>query len=107
MPELPAELFQEQAERRVRIGLLLGEVIRSNKIEAEDARVKSIIESMATAYEDPQEVVEYYLKNEQLLNNIRNLAVEEQAVELIMSKAKVTEKAVSFDDVINKASAAA
>jgi trigger factor len=107
MPQLPAELFQEQAERRVRIGLLLGEVIRTNAIKAEDDRVKSIIESMATAYEDPQEVVDYYQKNEQLLNNIRNLAVEEQAVELIMSKAKVTEKALSFDDVINKASAGA
>ena len=107
LPQLPAELFQEQAERRVRIGLLLGEVIRTNAIKAEDARVKSIIESMATAYEDPQEVVDYYMKNEQLLNNIRNLAVEEQAVELIMSKAKVTEKALSFDEVINKASAAA
>ena len=107
MPELPAELFQEQAERRVRIGLLLGEVIRSNKIEAEDARVKSIIESMATAYEDPQEVVDYYFKNEQLLNNIRNLAVEEQAVELIMSKAQVTDKNVTFDDVINRAASAA
>ncbi|MFC3914274.1 trigger factor [Pseudaeromonas sharmana] len=107
MPALPAELFQEQAERRVRIGLLLGEVIRTNKIEAEDARVKSIIESMATAYEDPQEVVDYYFKNEQLLNNIRNLAVEEQAVELIMSKAQVTDKPVSFDDVINRAASAA
>ncbi len=106
MPDLPAELFQEQAERRVRIGLLLGEVISSNKIEAEDARVKSLIESMATAYEDPQEVVDYYFKNEQLLNNIRNLAVEEQAVELIMSKAQVTEKTVSFDEVINRAAAA-
>ena len=106
MPELPAELFQEQAERRVRIGLLLGEVISSNKIEAEDARVKTLIESMATAYEDPQEVVDYYFKNEQLLNNIRNLAVEEQAVELIMSKAQVTEKTVSFDEVINRAAAA-
>ncbi|MGL4204830.1 MAG: trigger factor [Aeromonadaceae bacterium] len=107
MPQLPAELFQEQAERRVRIGLLLGEVIRVNEIKAEDDRVKAIIESMATAYEDPQEVVDYYFKNEQLLNNIRNLAVEEQAVELIMAKAQVTEKALSFDEVINKAAAGA
>ena len=82
-------------------------MIRSNAIEAEDARVKSIIESMATAYEDPQEVVDYYFKNEQLLNNIRNLAIEEQAVELIMSKAQVTEKPLSFDEVINKAAAGA
>ena len=76
-------------------------------IKAEDDRVKSIIESMATAYEDPSEVVDYYFKNEHLLNNIRNLAVEEQAVDLIMSKAQVTEKALSFDEVINKAAAGA
>jgi len=107
VPQLPDELFQAQAERRVRIGLLLGEVIRTNEIKADDARVKSIIESMATAYEDPQEVVDYYFKNEQLLNNIRNLAVEEQAVEFIMSKAQVTEKPMSFDEVINKNAVAA
>lgn len=107
LPQLPSELFQEQAERRVRIGLLLGEVIRHNDIKADDERVKAIIESMATAYEDPQEVVDYYFKNEQLLNNIRNLAVEEQAVDFIMSKAQVTEKPMSFDEVINKAAAGA
>ncbi|MCD8548402.1 MAG: trigger factor [Aeromonadaceae bacterium] len=107
VPQLPDELFQAQAERRVRIGLLLGEVIRTNEIKADDARVKSIIESMATAYEDPQEVVDYYFKNEQLLNNIRNLAVEEQAVDFIMSKAQVTEKPMSFDEVINKNAVAA
>ncbi|WP_409422949.1 trigger factor [Pseudaeromonas sp. ZJS20] len=107
VPQLPNELFQDEAERRVRIGLLLGEVIRTNQIKADDERVKSIIESMATAYEDPQEVVDYYFKNEQLLNNIRNLAVEEQAVEFIMSKAQVTEKPMSFDEVINKNAVAA
>lgn len=107
VPQLPDELFQDEAERRVRIGLLLGEVIHSNQIKADDERVKRIIESMATAYEDPQEVVDYYFKNEQLLNNIRNMAVEEQAVEFIMSKAQVTEKPMSFDEVINKNAAAA
>ncbi|PJG60093.1 trigger factor [Aeromonas cavernicola] len=107
VPELPAELFQAQAERRVRVGLLLGDVIRSNEIKADDARVSSIIESMATAYEDPQEVIEYYQKNEQMLNGIRNLAIEDQAIDLILSKAQVTEKEVAFDEVINKSGAAA
>ena len=106
-PELPAELFQAQAERRVRVGLLLGDVIRTNEIKADDARVTSIIESMATAYEDPKEVIEYYQKNEQMLNGVRNLAVEDQAIDLILSKAQVTEKEVAFDDVINKSGAAA
>ena len=106
-PELPAELFQAQAERRVRVGLLLGDVIRTNEIKADEARVNSIIESMATAYEDPKEVIEYYQKNEQMLNGVRNLAVEDQAIDLILSKAQVTEKEVAFDEVINKSGAAA
>lgn len=106
-PELPAELFQAQAERRVRVGLLLGDVIRTNEIKADDARVTSIIESMATAYEDPKEVIEYYQQNEQMLNGVRNLAIEDQAIDLILSKAQVTEKEVAFDEVINKSGAAA
>ena len=107
VPQLPDELFSEQAERRVRIGLLLGEVIREQDIKADDARVKTLIESLATAYEDPSEVVDYYFKNERLLNNMRDLAVEDQAIEFLLSKAQVTEKQTSFDEVINKAGAAA
>ena len=107
VPQLPDELFSEQAERRVRIGLLLGEVIREQNIKADDARVKTLIESLATAYEDPSEVVDYYFKNERLLNNMRDLAVEDQAIEFLLSKAQVTEKQTSFDEVINKAGAAA
>ncbi len=107
VPQLPDELFSEQAERRVRIGLLLGEVIREQDIKADDARVKSLIESLATAYEDPSEVVDYYFQNERLLNNMRDLAVEDQAIEFLLSKAQVTEKQTSFDEVINKAGAAA
>lgn len=82
-------------------------MIRTNEIKADDARVNSIIESMATAYEDPKEVIEYYQKNEQMLNGVRNLAVEDQAIDLILSKAQVTEKEVAFDEVINKSGAAA
>jgi trigger factor len=107
VPQLPDELFQEQAERRVRVGLLLGEVIREQDIKADDARVKTLIESLATAYEDPSEVVDYYFQNERLLNNMRDLAVEDQAIEFLLSKAQVTEKATSFDEVINKPGVAA
>ena len=82
-------------------------MIRTNEIKADEARVNSIIESMATAYEDPKEVIEYYQKNEQMLNGVRNLAVEDQAIDLILSKAQVTEKEVAFDEVINKSGAAA
>ncbi|MBU3825057.1 MAG: trigger factor [Candidatus Oceanisphaera merdipullorum] len=101
-PQLPAELFQEQAERRVRVGLLLGEVIKKNEIKADDAKVQQIITDMSSAYEDPSEVIAYYNENPELLENVRNLAIEDQAIEFILSQAKVSDKQVSFDELMNK-----
>ena len=106
-PQLPAELFQEQAERRVRVGLVLGEVIKANEIKADDAKVQEIITAMAAAYEDPAEVVAYYNDNPQMLESVRNLAIEDQAIELILSQAQVTDKQVSFDELMNKPDASA
>lgn len=104
--ELPRELFEEQAKRRVVVGLLLGEVIRTHELKADEARVNALIEEMASAYEDPQEVIEFYSKNNELMNNMRNVALEEQAVEAVLEKAKVTEKATSFQELMNQTSAA-
>ncbi|WP_434938418.1 trigger factor [Shewanella sp. HL-SH8] len=103
MPELPADLFAEQAERRVKIGLLLGEVIKTNELKAEDTRVNALIESMASAYEDPSEVVAYYNGNKELMQNMRNVALEEQAVEALLKSAKVTVKDAAFEEFMNKA----
>ncbi|MEA1065806.1 trigger factor [Erwinia sp. HR93] len=100
--ELPRELFEEQAKRRVVVGLLLGEVIRTHELKADEERVKGLIEEMASAYEDPKEVIEYYSKNKELMDNMRNVALEEQAVEAILDKAKVTEKAVGFSDLMSQ-----
>ncbi|MFB6326904.1 trigger factor [Pantoea deleyi] len=100
--ELPRELFEEQAKRRVVVGLLLGEVIRTHELKADDARVNTMIEEMASAYEDPQEVIEFYSKNNELMNNMRNVALEEQAVEAVLAKAKVTEKETNFQDLMNQ-----
>ena len=100
--QLPRELFEEQAKRRVIVGLLLGEVINTNELKAEDERVNALIDEMASAYEDPSEVVEFYNKNEQLMNNIRNLALEEQAVEKILANAKVSEKETGFTELMNQ-----
>ena len=100
--ELPRELFEEQAKRRVVVGLLLGEVIRTHELKADEARVSTMIEEMASAYEDPQEVIEFYSKNNELTNNMRNVALEEQAVEAVLAKAKVTEKETNFQDLMNQ-----
>jgi len=102
-PELPDELFTEQASRRVKIGLVLGEFIKVNEITADDARVQDMIASMASAYEDPAEVIAHYKDNEQALENVRNVAVEDQAIDLVLEKANVTEKEVAFEELMNKA----
>ena len=104
--QLPRELFEEQAKRRVVVGLLLGEVIKSEELKADDDKVKSLIEEMATAYEDPSEVIAYYEQNEQMMNNMRNVALEEQAIDAIISKAQVSEKEVSFNELMNQQPAA-
>ena len=99
--QLPRELFEEQAKRRVQVGLLFSEVIAFNELKADEARVKAMIEDIASAYEQPAEVIEYYNKNKELMNNIRNVVLEEQAVDAVLAKAQVTEKASSFDEIMN------
>jgi len=101
LPELPSEMFTEQAERRVKIGLLLGEVIKVNEIKVDDAKVDELIATAASAYEDPKEVIEYYANNKELMQQMQNVALEEQAVELLVEKAKVEDKKASFKDIMN------
>lgn len=101
--ELPRELFAEQAKRRVVVGLLLGEVISNHELKADENRVKELIEDMASAYEDPQEVITFYNSNKELMNNMRNVALEEQAIESLLASAKITEKATSFTELMNQA----
>ena len=100
--QLPRELFEEQAKRRVVVGLLLGEVIKSEELKADDEKVKALIEEMATAYEDPSEVIAYYEQNTQMMDNMRNVALEEQAIDAIIAKAQVSEKEVSFNELMNQ-----
>ena len=81
--------------------MLFSEVIASNELKADEARVKAMIEDIASAYEQPAEVIEYYNKNKELMNNIRNVVLEDQAVDAVLAKAQVTEKASSFDEIMN------
>jgi len=67
MPDLPDELFEENARRRVSVGLLLGQVINTEELKVEDDRVNEMIETSASAYEDPQEVVAYYKSNKEMI----------------------------------------
>ncbi|WAJ69646.1 trigger factor [Catenovulum adriaticum] len=102
MPELPADLFKDQAVRRVKTGLILSEIVKANEIKVDDARVKETVETMASAYESPEEVVEYYLNNKELLQNIQNVVMEEQAVDYVLEQAQVETVAKTFDEIMNK-----
>ncbi|SFR43439.1 trigger factor [Pseudidiomarina maritima] len=101
LPQLPADLFEEQAKERVKVGLLLGEVIRGNELKVDEKKVDEIIENNASAYEDPAEVIAYYKGNEEMMQQIRNVALEEQAIEFILAQAKVKAKKTSFDELMN------
>ncbi|WP_392552658.1 trigger factor [Orbus wheelerorum] len=100
--ELPKELFEVEAKRRVVIGLLFSEIIESNKLTADDSRVKELIDEIATAYEDPKEVVAYYSKDKKALDNLKSVALEDQVVDLLLEKAKVTDKSYSFSELMNQ-----
>jgi len=101
MPELPADMFEEQAKRRVKVGLLLGEVIKVNELKVDEAKVTELIESAASAYEDPAEVIEYYKTNKEMNQQMQNVALEEQAVDVLVTSAKVKDKKTSFQDLMN------
>ena len=99
--QLPRELFEAEAKRRVQVGLLFSEVVADNGLKVDDERVKTMISDIASAYEQPQEVIDYYSKNKELMSNLRNVVLEEQVVDAVLAKAQVTEKPSTFDEVMN------
>jgi trigger factor len=97
----PDELFSEEATRRVQLGLLISEVIKKEKVELNKEQVDSTIEEMAISYEQPDQVRAYYRQNQQARTSIEGMVLEEQVVAHILEHAKVTDKQVSFDDLMN------
>ncbi len=97
---LPDELFVEQAQKRIALGLILGEVIKSRALKADPALVKSTIEDIASTYETPEQVVRWYYSNKEQLASVESSVLEDQAFEAILAEAKVKEKRVSYDDAI-------
>jgi trigger factor len=96
----PPELFTAQAERRVRLGLILAELVKANKLEATPEQVKAQVQDFAQSYEDPQQVLKYYYSDRRRLSEVEALVLEENVVNYVLGKAKVTEKAVPFDDLM-------
>jgi trigger factor len=103
---LPAEMFEKQAEKRVKLGLIVSAIVEQLEVKVDDEKVKETIEKMASSYEDPEQVMNYYYGNEQQLSQIQNLVLEEQVVETILAKAAVTDVTLAYDEAIKPTPAA-
>ena len=99
--QVDASMFADQAVRRVKLGLIMSEIVKSEKIEADEDRVKKKIEDIAAPYDQPQQVIDWYNGDKQRLAEVRALVTEEQIVDWAMEKAKVVDKSVTFKDFMN------
>jgi trigger factor len=99
--KLPDEMFKEDARKRVQIGLLVGELIKNEKIELDNSRVETTLNELAASYEDPSQVTDYYRQNRDARASLENMVLEEQVVDYILDKATVTTKQSSFEEVMN------
>lgn len=97
---LPDELFSEQASRRVILGLVLGEVIKVKELKADPAKVREAVEELASTYESPEDVVNWYYSNDEQLASIESGVLEDQVFDYILEEATVTDKKVSYQEVI-------
>jgi len=100
--DLDAALFKEQAERRVTLGLLLSELIKANEIKVSEEQLKAKVEEIASTYEKPEEVVNWYYGDKKRLSEIETLALEDAVVDWIFAQADVSEKQSGFDEVMGR-----
>ena len=105
--QLPVELFEEQAKRRVVLGLIVAEVVKQFELKPDDAKVREMIEEMASAYQEPEQVIAWYYKNDQQMNEVRSVVLEEQVVDTVLQKATVTDKSVSYEEAVKPVEAPA
>ncbi len=101
---MTADIFMDDAKRRVQLGMLLAEVSKTSSLKIDADMVKARIEEMAKDYDDPDEFVQYYLSNQELLRGVETLVMEDAVVSWITEQATVTAKSSSFDEIMNPAS---
>lgn len=97
---LPDDLFQEQAERSVRLGLIMRSIMDQHEIKADADRVKERVEELAGQYEQPREVVNYIYSNPQQLQQVEGAVLEDQLVDMVLDKAKVSDREMSYEDAV-------
>jgi trigger factor len=99
---IPQEMFRPQAERRVRLGLVVAELVRAHNLQAKPEQIKAHVEELAASYEKPADVVRWYFSDRQRLGEVEAIVIENNVTEFVLSKAKVVEKTVSFDELMGQ-----
>ena len=103
---LPDEMFSERAKRRVRMGLLVSELVQELGVRAEPNKVRELIEEIASTYQDPEEVINWYYEDNNQLMGIESRVLEDSVVEKLLEQAKVTEEATGYQDALQRTRAA-
>jgi trigger factor len=98
--EIPADIFKPQAERRVRLGLVVGELVRANNLQAKPDQLRAHIEEMSQSYEKPAEVMNWYLGDRQRMAEVEAVVIENNVTEFVLARAKVTDKVLPFDELM-------
>jgi trigger factor len=104
--DLPDALFHDQAEKRVKVGLIVNEVISSGELVADEAKVEAKLQEMAEPYGEPEQVIEWYRSNPEQMGNIEMAVLEDQVVDHIMASAEIEEVVSNYADVISGAAIA-
>ena len=99
---IPDDVFRPQAERRVRLGLVVAELVRVNNLQATEAQIKSHVEELAASYEKPADVVRWYFSDNRRMAEVEAIIIENNVTEFVLSKAKITAKSVSFDELMGQ-----
>lgn len=105
MSTLPAELFKDQAKRRVQLGLIVGEIIKQNELKTDEKKVEEMLTELSATYEDPEEVINYYKSDAALMQKIEGAVLEEMIVDWVVDQAKVIDEVTDFDSIMNAAKA--
>jgi len=97
---IPGEIFKPQAERRVRLGLVVSELVRTHKLQAKPEQLQAHIEEMAQSYEKPADVMRWYLGDRQRMAEVEAVVIENNVAEYVLSQAQVTDKVLPFDELM-------
>jgi trigger factor len=102
--QFPDAVFTEEARRRVKLGLIVGEIVRRQDIKLDNEKVQNALQALASKYEDPRRVIEYYRRSRAAMANIEAMVIENQVVDWVLRRCKITQEAMSFTELTRLAS---